>query len=239
MTGVGKLENVTLDAADSSALAAFYQQLTGWEEARRTEDWITLALPDGQRVAFQHAPDHVPPQWPGQERPQQLHLDLLIGDHRAAAERAIELGATRLADGASWITLADPAGHPFDICQRDEVGPVFGLADVAIDTPDAGALGRFYAGLLGMDVVYEGAEGVAISGDGRTVMFQQIEDYAAPRWPDPQHPQQLHLDVLVDDIDAAEPAALELGATRLDGQGSDFRVFADPHGHPFCLTFAV
>jgi hypothetical protein len=32
-----------------------------------------------------------------------------------AAHRAEELGATRLADGATWITLADPAGHPFDL----------------------------------------------------------------------------------------------------------------------------
>ena len=34
------------------------------------------------------------------------------------------LGATRLADGPTWVTLADPAGHPFDLCQRDGVGPV-------------------------------------------------------------------------------------------------------------------
>jgi hypothetical protein len=27
----------------------------------------------------------------------------------------VALGATRLADGATWITLADPAGHPFDL----------------------------------------------------------------------------------------------------------------------------
>ena len=33
----------------------------------------------------------------------------------AVAARAEELGAARLADGATWITLADPAGHPFDL----------------------------------------------------------------------------------------------------------------------------
>jgi hypothetical protein len=67
-------------------------------------------------------------------------------------------------------------------------------------------------------------------------MFQQIDSYNPPRWPDPQHPQQAHLDIMVDDLDAGERRALELGATRLPGQGTGYRVFADPSGHPFCLT---
>jgi hypothetical protein len=59
-----------------------------------------------------------------------------------------------------------------------------------------------------------------------------------PRWPDPEHPQQLHLDIRVDDVDAAERAVLALGARRLPTEReSGFRVFADPVGHPFCLVF--
>jgi hypothetical protein len=68
------------------------------------------------------------------------------------------------------------------------------------------------------------------------VMVQQIGGYRAPRWPDPAEPQQAHLDILVDDLDAGEARALAIGATRLDGEGPTFRVFADPAGHPFCLT---
>ena len=30
---------------------------------------------------------------------------------------------------------------------------------------------------------------------------------------------------------------LELGARRLPGGGGDFRVYADPVGHPFCLVW--
>jgi hypothetical protein len=40
---------------------------------------------------------------------------------------------------------------------------------------------------------------------------------------------------MVDDIDEAEPKVLALGATPLPGEGSSFRVYADPAGHPFCL----
>jgi Glyoxalase-like domain len=46
----------------------------------------------------------------------------------------------------------------------------------------------------------------------------------------------MHLDVIVDDLDAAEAAVTELGATRHEHQPStSFRVFLDPAGHPFCL----
>ena len=41
----------------------------------------------------------------------------------------------------------------------------------------------------------------------------------------------MHLDVMVEDVDAAGPRVLALGATKLDRPG----VYADPAGHPFCL----
>ena len=58
-----------------------------------------------------------------------------------------------------------------------------------------------------------------------------------PTWmADPEGAQQMHLDVIVDDLDAAEAAVLELGATRHEHQPrTSFRVFLDPAGHPFCL----
>jgi catechol 2,3-dioxygenase-like lactoylglutathione lyase family enzyme len=236
MTVTGRLELVALDAPDIDKLASFYADLTGWAIVRRDPDWITVRAEDGREIAFQLAPDHVAPQWPGQDRPQQFHLDLQVDDPEAAARRAVALGATRLADGPTWITLADPAGHPFDLCQKAGVGPVMDLFAVTIDAPDASGLARFYADLMGMEVTYDGPEGALVAGDGQSVMFQQISEYTPPAWPDPARPQQAHLDILVDDLDAGEARALELGATRLAGEGESFRVFADPAGHPFCLT---
>ena len=58
-------------------------------------------------------------------------------------------------------------------------------------------------------------------------------------WPDPSHPQPLHLDVEVADVDQAERQVRALGARRLPDppDAEDFRVDADPAGHPFCLVF--
>ena len=234
-TTTGHLAAAAFDAPDIEKEAAFYAELAGWQPVSKDDDWITMRTPDGHEVAFQLAPDHIAPQWPGQELPQQFHLDLLVDGYQAAADRAVALGATRLADGATWVTLADPAGHPFDLCQRDGIGEAIALYAVTIDAPDATALARFYASLLGMQVGYEGAEGALITGAGNSVMFQQVSEYTAPRWPDPARPQQAHLDIVVDDLDAGEARAIELGAIRLEGGAGSFRVFADPAGHPFCL----
>jgi catechol-2,3-dioxygenase len=235
MTVTAQLDMPIFDAADIKKVGTFYAELTGWEIVRDNDDRFGILTPDKQLVEFQHAPDHVAPKWPGQELPQQFHLDLQVEDHQGAAERAVSLGATRLADGATWVTLADPAGHPFDLCQKDGIGSPMALFAVTIDAPDASGLARFYGDLTGMEVTYDGPEGALLSGNGRNLMFQQVVEYTAPRWPDPAHPQQAHLDLWIADLDAGEARALELGASRLPGEGAQYRVFADPAGHPFCL----
>jgi hypothetical protein len=47
---------------------------------------------------------------------------------------------------------------------------------------------------------------------------------------------QAHLDIAVDDLDAAGEVARGAGATLADYQPQDdVRVWIDPAGHPFCL----
>jgi catechol-2,3-dioxygenase len=234
----GTLKTVVMDASDIAGLATFYEQLAGWRRLPdEDDDWITLVSDDGWRIGLQHAADHVPPAWPGQERPQQAHLDLRVPDLEAAADRAEQLGATMLRRSERWHTMADPAGHPFDLCVNPEDRRTT-LMGVMLDCPDAKVLSHFYAELLGKPVTYE-AEGVAMIGEdgGQPVMFQQVAQYRQPRWPDPSSPQQFHLDVTVTDVNAAEPAVLALGAIRLDGEGPNWRVYADPAGKPFCLVW--
>ena len=232
--GVGSLDTVVLDTPDIVTAADFWKALTGGTVSQEDDDWITVVTPDRWGIAFQLAPDHRAPQWPGQERPQQAHIDLYVPDLATASARAVELGATVLRENERWNTLADPAGHPFDLCLKEDADGIT-VMGTTFDCPDASALARFWSGVMGEPVTYD-ADGVAMVGGSKPMLFQSVEGYNAPRWPDPEHPQQVHLDIEVPDLDTGEAAVLALGATRLPGGNGGFRVFADPAGHPFCLV---
>ncbi|MFI5768451.1 VOC family protein [Streptomyces sp. NPDC051658] len=112
------------------------------------------------------------------------------------------------------------------------------LGAVVLDCPDPAALAGFYAGLLGGETVHDGEGWVELTGAGGTLLaFQAAPGHVPPRWPSPDASQQVHLDLTVADLDAAEKEALALGATVLDAENRErsFRVYADPAGHPFCL----
>ena len=68
---------------------------------------------------------------------------------------------------------------------------------------------------------------LALDGDGWS-------DQRPPRWPDPEYPQQMHLDILVLDVEAADKFVTGMGAALLADQGN-FRTYGDPAGQPFCL----
>jgi catechol 2,3-dioxygenase-like lactoylglutathione lyase family enzyme len=114
------------------------------------------------------------------------------------------------------------------------------LEKTVIDCPDPRALARFYCRVLGVQI-NEDIDGWVVIGTEprlRQLAFQLAEDWSPPRWPDPAYPQQLHLDIRVNDADEAEQELLTLGATRVHGQReTGFRVFTDPAGHPFCIVF--
>ena len=114
------------------------------------------------------------------------------------------------------------------------------LRALVIDCEDPDSLAGFYQGLLGMIRVHE-EDGFISIGDAAglpSVDFQRVDRLVRPQWPDADHPQQMHVDVLVEDLDAGEAAVLLLGATSLDAGTETFRVFSDPSGHPFCLVLS-
>ncbi|GAA0623558.1 VOC family protein [Kribbella sandramycini] len=106
-----------------------------------------------------------------------------------------------------------------------------------LDCPDPAALAAFYGELLGWTVKADGKWAEIRPEDGSNVIcFQGVENFKPPAWPGQDNPQQMHLDVMVRDLDEAEPEVLALGAAKPAHQpGTTFRVFLDPAGHPFCL----
>ncbi|MEU7901717.1 VOC family protein [Actinoplanes sp. NPDC049118] len=111
--------------------------------------------------------------------------------------------------------------------------PIGRMHHVIFDCPDPLALATFYSRLLGDPITYRDEDFAVVSASDRAsgLAFQRAPDHRPPAWPDPALPQQIHLDVMVEDVAAARAAVLALGATELAGAG----VFADPAGHPFCL----
>ncbi|MBA8796221.1 catechol 2,3-dioxygenase-like lactoylglutathione lyase family enzyme [Friedmanniella endophytica] len=112
------------------------------------------------------------------------------------------------------------------------------LHGIVIDSPDPDAAARFWAEVLGMQRVQDEPDWAVIGDapDRPGLAFQRATGQPPSTWPEPERPQYRHFDVAVDDLDAAEQAALALGARRLPGGGERFRVLADPDGHPFCLV---
>jgi catechol 2,3-dioxygenase-like lactoylglutathione lyase family enzyme len=111
------------------------------------------------------------------------------------------------------------------------------LSSVALDCPDAGRLAAFYADITGGKVIFVNESWATVNGPGGRIDFQTAPGHVPPTWPDPTSSMQLHLDFYVDDLNAAEARVLAAGATKYEFQPNDHsHVFADPAGHPFCLS---
>jgi predicted enzyme related to lactoylglutathione lyase len=108
---------------------------------------------------------------------------------------------------------------------------------VVLDCPEPRKLAEFYGALLDWKIEKDEQDWCTIRAEyGDSLSFQRVNAYSAPQWPGQAVPQQMHIDVDVDDLDQAEAAVLALGAVKHDHQpGTTFRVFLDPAGHPFCL----
>ena len=107
------------------------------------------------------------------------------------------------------------------------------LHHVILDCPDPATLAAFWSKILELPITYADNDFAVVSVNDHTsgLAFQRSPDHRPPTWPDPAIPQQIHVDVMVDDLEAAYPQVLALGAVKLAGPD----VFADPAGHPFCL----
>ena len=121
--------------------------------------------------------------------------------------------------------------------------PIARLQLTALDCPDPVALAAFYSEITGWAATRPHEDHpewvqLAAPDNAVTLAFQRVENYSAPQWPRQVHPQQLHLDFLVSDLDAGEAGVLAAGAVKHEFQPApdSFRIYLDPAGHPFCLV---
>ncbi|WP_200215612.1 VOC family protein [Micromonospora coerulea] len=112
------------------------------------------------------------------------------------------------------------------------------LRSVTLDCSDAGRLAAFYADITGGTVTNLGEQWATVQCPGGRMDFQTVPGYTPPTWPDPASSIMMHLDFYVEDRTAAEARVLAAGATKYEFQPNSGQcyVYADPAGHPFCLT---
>lgn len=111
------------------------------------------------------------------------------------------------------------------------------LSSVTIAAPDPGRLAEFYAEITDGEVITVlGDAWAGTQSDGGRIDVMGVEDYVPPRWPEDS--ALIHLDFLVEDLELAAARVQRAGATRFEFQpnAAHCLVFADPVGHPFCLT---
>jgi catechol 2,3-dioxygenase-like lactoylglutathione lyase family enzyme len=111
---------------------------------------------------------------------------------------------------------------------------------VVFDAAELAAESAFWAGMLGGRVVAEDDWHSVIDADGQwRIGVQLAPDHTPPDWPHGT-PQQMHLDLHVDDPARAHDEVLALGARLLQPAddltaAEGHQVYADPAGHPFCI----
>ena len=119
-------------------------------------------------------------------------------------------------------------------------GPSFRLTATVLGAPDPRALAGFYQRLLGWALGSDEPGWVTLQppGGGAGLSFQVEGAHVRPTWPAGPGDQQMqmHLDIEVDDLEAAGAQAVAAGAVLAEYQPQeDVRVYLDPAGHPFCL----
>jgi predicted enzyme related to lactoylglutathione lyase len=112
---------------------------------------------------------------------------------------------------------------------------------VVFDAADLAAESSFWAGVIGGTVDAEDDWHMVLVDGQPRIGVQLAPSHVPPGWPDGA-PQQIHLDLWVEDAAAAHELVMSLGASVLkeaDARDSPdtFQVYADPAGHPFCLCW--
>ncbi len=118
-----QLGNVMIDCDNETKLCDFYHRLTGWEKIR-LYDRPGIRSKLGVVFLFIQESDYLPPVWPEQSglQQKQMHFDFQVADVEAAAAYAETIGAVRASSqfgGSFWVTMIDPAGHPFCLCAEN------------------------------------------------------------------------------------------------------------------------
>ena len=111
------------------------------------------------------------------------------------------------------------------------------FSSITLASPDPGRLAAFYADITGGEVTFvHEIEWASMRCEGARIEFMGVDDYRPPRWPEDS--SLVHLDFHVEDLEQGAELLERAGARLFEHQpnAAHCLVFADPNGHPFCLS---
>lgn len=116
------LGNVMVDCDDERKLQRFYGELLGCEMC---ELFARPAVSSSSGIVFLfiEEKDYVPPVWPEDtgKQQKQMHFDFQVDNVAEMVKKAESLGAKKAESqfgGNDFVTMFDPAGHPFCLCRK-------------------------------------------------------------------------------------------------------------------------
>jgi catechol 2,3-dioxygenase-like lactoylglutathione lyase family enzyme len=118
--------------------------------------------------------------------------------------------------------------------------PALRIETINMDCGDSQAMADFYGQFLGWEIKWRDGDFIIMGNPegGPNISFEPYANYRPPVWPEKPGEQwkMIHLDIKVEDVEAAVAHALACGGRLAKYQGrEDLRVMLDPAGHPFCL----
>lgn len=226
-----------LAADDHAAGLRFWREVTGWSVSPvrgEAAEFVTLLPASGD--------DHLRVQRLSSGR-SRLHLDLHVDDPRAAADRAVSLGAREVTD-VGYVVLRSPGGFPFCLVTHPASTPApattwpgghrSAVDQVCLDVPSE---------LHDRELAFwQALTGRQVSGFPGHPEFRRLDRPAGQalqllvqRLDEPLGEVRAHLDLACSDV-AAETARHEALGARVVASHDWWTVMTDPTGAAYCLT---
>ncbi|EGD55709.1 VOC family protein [Gordonia neofelifaecis] len=111
------------------------------------------------------------------------------------------------------------------------------IGSITLDCDDPVALADFWSAMLDGVVTHTTERYACVRAGSLVLTALRVPDHRPPEWPGGAVPKQMHLDLVVADLDDGAAEAVRLGARLSPEQFAPelCRVLFDPAGHPFCV----
>jgi hypothetical protein len=218
---MARFKDLCVDVGSTSVMASFWGQVLGLTTPADNPEVLAGDLPE-KTIWLNQVPEP-------RTVKQRVHLDV----HTNAIEELERLGARVLkpiTEEQHWAVMADPEGGEFCGFVREKDSE-YRLMELVVDSADAEAQARWWAGIVGGEVAHD--------PDKPWYWLENVPGLPFQYWvfvpvPEPKTVKnRIHWDITADDLDSVLAAGATLLRPKDDTIG--WHVCADPEGNEFCV----